>query len=152
MSNREMDHKLSRPFVAPLVFLLFALFIGLAQFLSKQVQPWRYAAAVECLATDTTRGAYRNSCDYPINFGYAVLAGQWPKPQLFVFTTLEPGEIETDWFTSSQKVGKNERFWFYACRTPHVPGLRTSYSNQSITQSDCRRNPETHPSKADLRR
>jgi hypothetical protein len=97
------------------------------------------ASVPHCMERDTASGNYRNICNHPVNFGWAAVAGMTEPPGYFAFVRLEPGEATGQWREVSSTRPEGHRFQTWACKPPRVPGLRTSLSNQNITQRACRR-------------
>lgn len=139
MTEPEIVGKMGQPRTAILVLCAFGVVISLAGWLTQQIQPWRYANAVSCLVRDESTQAYRNICDVPINFGYKVDLAKWPETQSFPFETLQPNESSTAWRQVFANVATGQKFWYFACKAPHVPGMVPTQSNRSITKVGCRR-------------
>lgn len=139
MTNRQVVGKMRQPRTAILVLCAFAIVISLAGLLAQQIQPWRYAKAMSCLIRDQSTQAYRNICDFPINFGYKVDQAKWPETQSFPFETLQPNQSTITWRRASADVPAGQKFWYFACKAPHVPGMVYSQSNRAITRVGCRR-------------
>lgn len=123
--------------------LVMALIGGSIVFGSEYLQPWRTADVRHCVQRDDARGGYVNVCDVPVNFGFALLEGGSPEPQPFEFTTLQPREVEHSALAVSRAARNGQRFWYFACTVPHVPGVQTSVRNQYVTETACLRNTQT---------
>tara|TARA_B100000678_G_scaffold49304_1_gene39098 strand:- start:1679 stop:2095 length:417 start_codon:yes stop_codon:yes gene_type:complete len=117
-------------------FLLAAVLFNL---ISRVTNPSSHAYAGDCIARSEDGATYRNTCGYEINFALCLDDEDEADYSSCPVTRLGEGDsyqMGSGQFLETDVYG-NRHVW--ACKTPFVPRMKPSNSNQNLLRKACGR-------------